>query len=66
MENKIWYAVVTENDGDWGYGSHDKAEALKMARECAESGKYTRVDLVTIEEGNDPVAIDEENIYTEE
>lgn len=65
MENKIWYAVVTDNDSDWGYGSYDRDEAMKMAKECAESGKYTRVDLVTIEDGDDPIAIDEETIYEE-
>lgn len=60
-----WYAVVTDNDPDWGYGSYDRDEALKMAKECAESGTYSRVDIVTIEEGNDPVAVAEETIYEE-
>lgn len=61
----IWYAVVTNNDPNWGYGSYDRYEALKMAEECAESGKYSRVDLVTVEEGSDPVAVAEETIYEE-
>ena len=62
MEKKLWYAVVTNNDPDWGYGSYDKEEAREMAIDCANSGKYNSVDLVTIEEGDYPVAIDEENI----
>lgn len=65
MENKLWYAIVTNNDGDWGYGSYDREEAVRMAHECAESGMFIRVDVVTIEEGNDPIAIAEENIYAE-
>ena len=49
MEKKLWYAVVTNNDPDWGYGSYDKEEARQMAVECANSGKYNRVDLVTVD-----------------
>lgn len=62
MEKKLWYAVVTNNDPDWGYGSYDKEEARQMAVECANSGKYNRVDLVTVDEDGDPIAIEEENI----
>lgn len=62
MEKKYWYAVVTNNDPDWGYGSYDKAEARRMAEECAASGKYNGVDLVTVDEDIDPVAVDEEVI----
>lgn len=62
MEKKLWYAVVTDNDPDYGYGSYDKEEAREMAIACANSGKYNSVDLVTVEEGNDPTAIDVENI----
>lgn len=28
--NNIWYAVQTDPMDDWGYGSHDYKEALKM------------------------------------
>ena len=59
MEKKLWYAVVTNNDPDWGYGSYDKEEARQMAVECANSGKYNRVDLVTVDEDGDPIAIEE-------
>ena len=62
MEKKLWYAVVTNNDPDWGYGSYDKEEARQMAVECANSGTYNRVDLVTVDEDGDPIAIEEENI----
>ncbi len=62
MKKKYWYAVVTNNDPDWGYGSYDKAEARRMAEECAASGKYNSVDVVTVDESIDPVAVDEESI----
>lgn len=59
---KLWYAIVTDNDPDYGYGSYNKIEARKMAIACAESGKYNTVDLVTVEDGDDPIAIECENI----
>lgn len=33
-----WFAVVRENDAyeDWGYGSYDPCEAMKMAYEVTE------------------------------
>ena len=62
MEKKLWYAVVTNNAPDSGYGSYDKEEARQMAVECANSGTYNRVDLVTVDEDGDPIAIEEENI----
>ena len=64
---KIWYAVVTNNDSDWGYGSYNRRTALKMARESARTGLYHRVDLVWISEGHrpgtDPIAIQEVTVY---
>ena len=38
IKNKIWYAVqVGADDNDWGYGSYDEQEALRMAQEAAEN-----------------------------
>lgn len=57
--DKIWYAVVKgTEDNDWGYGSYDRAEALRMARalrDAGDAGAY----VVVIEDGSDPVAVDE-------
>lgn len=62
MGKKFWYAVVTNKDPDLGYGSYDKSDARRMAEKCAASGKYNSVDLVTVDEDIDPVAVDEEVI----
>jgi hypothetical protein len=33
MENKLWYAILLDHeDNDWGTGSHDREEAVKMCR----------------------------------
>ncbi len=32
----MWYAVQKESSDAWDYGSHDKAEAIKMLREQGE------------------------------
>lgn len=54
--DKIWYAVVKDTeDNDWGYGSYDRAEALRMARALRDADAY----VVVIEDGSDPVAADE-------
>jgi hypothetical protein len=59
----LWYAVVTNGDSDWGYGSRSKEKALEMAKECAASGLYNSVAIVTIDDGDDPVAPDEETVF---
>lgn len=33
-ENKLWYAVQTDCEDDWGYGSYDYDEAVNMLFEC--------------------------------
>lgn len=49
--NKVWYAVMEDaNDNDWGYGSYNYEEAVKMAKNI---GKESRIEV--IEEGQDPV-----------
>lgn len=30
MANNFWYAVQSDTDDDWGYGSYDLGEAKKM------------------------------------
>lgn len=48
-----WYAVVMdETDNDLGTGSHDLAEAMLMAKDM------NAKQIVIVEEGADPVAID--------
>lgn len=29
-ENRLWYAVQTDCEDDWGYGSYDYEEAVDM------------------------------------
>lgn len=54
MKNRLWYAVMQDNeDNDWGYGSHDLDEAMEMVK------KYPEGYIAVIEEGNDPICIDE-------
>ena len=34
-ENKVWYAIMYDKeDTDWGYGSFDYDEAVKMLFDC--------------------------------
>lgn len=54
-ENKMWYAVLRDReDNDWGTGSYDLEEAKQM---CKDLGKEAYIAV--IEEGNDPVCIEE-------
>lgn len=51
---KYWYAVMLDaEDTDWGYGSHDLREAYEMLR------PYPRGYIAKIEEGDDPVCVEE-------
>lgn len=55
MNNKLWYAVMRDrDDNDWGYGSFDLEEAKAMARNLG-GDAY----IVVIDDGDDPIAIDE-------
>ena len=46
-----WYAVLEDaDDNDWGYGSFDYEEAIKMARAI---GKDARIAVIC--EGEDPI-----------
>lgn len=52
----LWYAVMKDaDDNDWGYGSYDKDEAIKMAKAFNSPDAY----IAVIEEGNDPICVDE-------
>ena len=57
MENKIWYAVMTDNDdNDWGYGSFDLAEARAMLDKIRTD--HPDSYIAVIDDGNDPICID--------
>lgn len=56
MENKLWYAVMRDNDdNDWGSGSYDYNEAVEMVQKYIPDGGY----IAVIEEGNDPICVEE-------
>lgn len=53
---KKWFAVMRDaDDNDWGTGSYDYDEAVKMVRPYIPDGGY----IAVIEEGNDPICIEE-------
>lgn len=52
---KLWYAVLRDKeDNDWGYGSFNRREAEKMAQEMGPDAY-----IAVIEEGSDPICIEE-------
>lgn len=54
MEKTFWYAVMQDNeDTDWGTGSYDLAEAREMLKD------YPDGYIAVIEEGSDPICVDE-------
>ena len=56
MENKLWCAVMRDNDdNDWGSGSYDYDEAVEMVQKYIPDGGY----IAVIEEGNDPICVEE-------
>lgn len=57
MKN-LWYAVMrNRDDNDWGYGFHNCDEAIQKAMEMRENNPD--IYIAVIEEGNDPICIDE-------
>lgn len=55
---KIWYAVLKDaDDFDWGTGSHDKDEAVRMVKGLL--NEYPDAYIAVIQEGTNPVCIDE-------
>lgn len=63
MAEKLWYAVQTGDCYDWDYGSFDYEEALEMAKQEHLYYPDEEIRIVTIEEGTDKVAIEEEIVY---
>lgn len=50
-----WYAAMRDReDNDWGYGSHNRHEAEKMARNMGPEAY-----IAVIEDGDDPICIEE-------
>jgi len=61
FESLEWYAVQdSEDSSDWDYGSFYYDVAYNMANECKKNTGFARI--VTIEDGDDPVAVKEEVI----
>lgn len=59
MGNKIWYAVMRDNDdNDWGYGDNEIDKAKAMAREMRKQG-HPDAYIAVIDDGIDPVCVDE-------
>ena len=66
MENKLWYAVMADNnDDDWGTGSYNETEARTMVKTLKEMG-HEEAYIAVINEGyseddewNDPICIEE-------
>lgn len=56
---RIWYAVVLDpEDIDWGTGSFDKDEAIRMCLDYREDEDYKDAYIAVIDDGPDPVCID--------
>lgn len=52
----MWYAVMRDrDDNDWGYGSYDLEEAKQMLKDMESDEAF----IAVIEEGNDPICIEE-------
>lgn len=51
--SQIWFAVQETSEDSWDYGSHDLDEAIEMLREQGHGL------IAVIEEGSDPVCINE-------
>lgn len=57
--NPVWYAVMRDrDDDDWGTGSRDYDEAVRMAQALRDDG-YSDAYIAVIDDGDDPVCTDE-------
>jgi hypothetical protein len=55
-DKKYWYALQKrEDDNDWGTGTYDKDEAIRIAKE----DNFFRIAV--IDEGIDPLGMQENN-----
>lgn len=53
MENKLWYAVMNDNeDTDHGFGFFDKERAIKKAKEIRELG-FTDAYVAVVDPNDD-------------
>lgn len=60
LEKKLWYAIqIGADDNDWGYGFETMEEAEAKAQEIAQDHPEDLVRIAVIEEGDDPICIDE-------
>lgn len=51
VEEQIWYAIeVDEDDNDWGTGSFEYDEAVRMLRETAEYHPDARIAVIKIDQ----------------
>lgn len=58
VEQKMWYAVQVNREDDWGTGSYDREEAIRMARE--QLAEYPDTLIAVIDNStSDPVCVDE-------
>lgn len=58
MKNAYWYAVLAHSDdNDWGYGSYDYDEAVKMVQPYIADGGY--IAVIGNAETDDPFCVDE-------
>lgn len=58
-ENPVWYAVMRDrDDNDWGTGSRDYDEAVRMAQALRDDG-YSDAYIAVIDDGDDPVCTEE-------
>lgn len=63
MKNrKIWYCVTSNRYDAWDYGSTRRRKALVFAHKEAKRDGVDWVELLTIDDGSDPVCIAAERI----
>lgn len=62
-ERKLWYAVTVDNDNDWSLGSYDYEAACDIADEERDRNKASVIRLLTIDDGIDPVCINEAIVH---
>lgn len=59
MDNKFWYAVMeNREDWDWGTGSHDFQEAIRMSKRNFGDSPDQLIAVID-ESGNEPMCVRE-------
>lgn len=60
MEQKLWYAIqVGADDNDWGFGCYSEREAVIKAAALTKLNPEKKVRIAVIQEGPDPICIEE-------